>query len=165
METAGGAVIGQGQDRRRLIGPVQGLFGLGRADQQAGTAIGDEIADLGGGIGGVQRQVDDPGLNRAGIKRQGGGRFADLDRHPVAGPQPRRAHRIGDARGQAQEPSIADRTALPVQERAGSVDMRPEQRVIERVRRLGHGRVARIAMGAAAAIEGMVGMIVHGFRS
>ena len=104
------------------------------ADQQPGPGIGDEIVDFGRCIGGVERQEGGAGGHAGGIDGERLRRFLRLQRNPVADRDAAGAQRIGKARSQPQELSVADiAPVLQPQERIFPALMRREKRVMGRV--------------------------------
>ena len=69
-----------------MLGESLEGFALRRiADDERRLGIADEIVELGGRVGGVERQEDGAGPHAAEIEKQRLGRFFDLHRDPVAG--------------------------------------------------------------------------------
>ena len=69
-----------------------------RAHHDAGLGVADEIFDLGGLVGGIQRQVDVAGAQHREVEQQRLDRLLGLHRHARARRQPERIEQVGDHR-------------------------------------------------------------------
>ena len=99
ITAAGG---GDGRQRRLLFG---------RAHQESGLRVADEIFHLGGRIGGIERQKGGSGAQRRQIEHDGVDALLDLRRHSIIGPHTERLQGIGAARGVRHELLIAEGAA------------------------------------------------------
>ncbi len=91
-----------------LGGLAQRLLPGGVADKDLGLGIAQEIADLGGGVAGVQRQEHRARPQGGEIEDDRLNRFLDLNRHPVAGLDAQTRQRIGHAAAARDQVAIAD---------------------------------------------------------
>ena len=87
----------------------------GRIESVSAGAVRDEgeIFDLGGLVGGIQRQVDVAGAQHREVEQQRLDRFLGLHRHACAGRQPERIEQVGDHRRGALDvaPGVEQRRA------------------------------------------------------
>ena len=109
------ALLGQRHHMGHAMGPRQ--LAAGRevrrlADENPGLGVGQEIRELVGSIGGVQRQVDGAHAQRCEVKAIVARRLVDLHRHPVAGANAQADQCMGVARGAGQHAGIADDLAV-----------------------------------------------------
>ncbi len=131
-----GAVGVEGQEggAARLGDGVEGGFGGAVADHEGRAGIGDEIVEFGRGVGRVERQEDDPGLEAGGVEREGFGGFGDLRGETVAGFEAGRDERVGEAGGFGEKRAIGDDRAVhQAQEWRVGHGVWREKRVMERV--------------------------------
>ena len=118
---------------------ARGRRGRGVADDHRGPGVGDEVVQLGGRIGRVERLVHATRLERAEVEQDVFGRFLHLHRHPVAGRDSEFQQRIGIAPRTLGQVAVAE---------AGSAPGRRQGR--------------RIAGGDELALENVVQIVVLG---
>ncbi len=111
-------------------------FGPPVAEKEPRPRIGDEIRDLGGGIGGVERQEDDAGPDRAGDDGEHVGALFQLQRHPVARLQPRGDQRAGKTGSPFGEVGMADPAAVPKDQEVLPAALMPPEKCV--VKMIGH---------------------------
>ncbi len=101
-----GAERQDGEGIRRLAPGRRQPRAGGIADDHARRGVAQEIVDLARRIGGVERQEDGAGAQRAEVEGEGLRRFLDLGGDAVARPHAARAERSGHRRGTGMQLGI-----------------------------------------------------------
>ena len=99
----------------------------GAQTTSAGCGVVDEVLDLAGLVGGVQRHVDQAGAQHGQVQHHGLDRLVHVHQHARAGGQREVGEQVGDARAAALEvaPGVVqrrERMALVAAGRVGGLD-------------------------------------------
>ena len=113
-----------------------GRGGGGARHDNPRLGIAKEIVKLGGGIAGIERQIDAASLDRGGVERQQHHRFVGLYRNAVAGCQPGGNKKPGKPVGQRREIGKTHLAGVGIEKGLATGGMLSEDAVIEMV---GHG--------------------------
>ena len=89
-----------------------GVEPVGPAEDERGLGVAEEIFELGQRIGGVQRQQDRAGAKAGQRDHNHVGRFLDLRRDAVAGPDPERGQRMSRLRRAREKLAIGQRRGV-----------------------------------------------------